>query len=130
VSAELLREAAAKLRETATKATSGPWTTSGADTVGQWSVYDAEWQVASARAYNHTRSIGGRRGPGYIDPDANAAWIALASPLLAEPLAVVLEALAATIDEEGACWTGVYGDDELISIAKFILGDNAAAGEG
>lgn len=62
-------------------ATPGPWTTPGPDTVGQWVIYDDEWTIAEARAYSHNDPMSNRpgaRGPGYIDPDANAAFIAAA----------------------------------------------------
>jgi hypothetical protein len=60
-------------------ATPGPWQTPGPDTIAEWTVYDDQWSVASATAYDHNNPLSnkpGARGPGYIDPNANAAFIA------------------------------------------------------
>ena len=71
-------------------ATPGPWSTSGPDTIAQWGIYDSEWLVASAKAYDHDNAMSdkpGARGPGYINPDANAELIANAPSDLAYLLA-------------------------------------------
>ncbi len=73
--------------EVAKAATAGPWSTSGPDTIAQWTIYDHQWSVASATAYDHDQPLSNRpgaTGPGYIDPDANAAHIALHDPADAE----------------------------------------------
>jgi hypothetical protein len=69
----------AAIRARLEAATPGPWNTSGPDTVAQWMIYDGRWCVASATAYDHNMPLSnkpGARGPGYIDPDANAEFIA------------------------------------------------------
>lgn len=70
-------------RAIAKAANDGPWSTPGPDTVGQWQIYDGEWEIAHASAYDHNRPLSNKpdaRGPGYIDPDANAAHIAHFNP--------------------------------------------------
>lgn len=84
--AEELRTAATKLRDTAKAATRGPWHT--AENVG-----------ADGNAYgkNHIGNWGGEYLDSVADAGdgaaatADAAWICLANPLLAEPLAAWLE---------------------------------------
>ena len=54
------------IRKRAESATAGPWTTSGPDTIGQWVIYDSEWAVAHAAAYDHNNVLSdrpGARGP-------------------------------------------------------------------
>jgi len=80
---EWLREQIAEDRSKAEVATPGPWNTSGPDTIAQWTIYDAEWSVASTTVYDHNKPMSnkpGARGPGYIDPDANAEHIARWDP--------------------------------------------------
>lgn len=69
--------------ELAHKATPGPWSTSGPDTIAQWEIYDHQWSVASATAYDHNDPLSnkpGATGPAYINADANAAFIAANDP--------------------------------------------------
>ncbi len=75
-----LRSTITERLETARAATPGPWTTPGPDSVAPWMVYDADWCVATASAYDHDNPLGRPRGPAYIDPDANAAHIATNDP--------------------------------------------------
>ena len=67
------------IEERVDRATPGPWHTPGPDAIAQWEIFDDEWTVASAKAYDHDDPLSNRpgaRGPGYIDPDANADFIA------------------------------------------------------
>jgi hypothetical protein len=68
-----------QIRDREAAATPGPWETPGPDTIGQWMISDGEWTVAEASAYSHNDPYSSKpdaRGPGYIDSDANAAFIA------------------------------------------------------
>jgi Family of unknown function (DUF6221) len=58
----------------------GPWLGTDAEDVGAWSVYDPEWRIAVAKVYDHDQPLGGKRGPGYIDPEAVTAHIARHNP--------------------------------------------------
>lgn len=77
--AETLRAAATKLRETASNTTPGPWQTKGVGDFG-WLVVDAD--PAGRFSVETEDNEHGR---------ADAAWIALMSPQVAEPLAAWLE---------------------------------------
>lgn len=102
----LLRAAAQKLRDTAAKVTPGPWFDNGNGHV-----------------------MYGEAGTGE-SPDAliaeswDAAWIALASPVLAEPLADQLEAIA-ELDETLGSGIGPVTARAVISalaVARAVLG--------
>ncbi|WP_329521225.1 hypothetical protein [Spirillospora sp. NBC_01491] len=80
--AEALRAAAKSLRETASKATPGPWTVSRIPGVGG-SVDDPTLSLSIAV---------GTRWTSYGD----GKWVALANPALAEPLAAWLGHVAET----------------------------------
>lgn len=88
--ADELRAAATKLRATARKATPGPWQMDGPM---WWSEQDCTHTItdqrfrASVAILPRVDEAGDRR-------DADAEWIALASPALAEPLAAWLEECA------------------------------------
>lgn len=75
--ADELRAAATLLRETASKATPGPWTAGGYGSAG--------WTVGDIRGDLYIETEDSEQGK------ADAAWIALASPALAEPIAAALE---------------------------------------
>lgn len=75
-----LRAALDETERIARAATAGPWDTTGPDTIAQWGIYDRDWRVAEVVAYDHDNALGQSRGPGYIDPDANAAHIAHFNP--------------------------------------------------
>lgn len=72
--------AAAKVRGAAASATDGPWTAGHVNNVG-WAVSDRTLSVCIAAEDGWTSR-------------ADLAWIALANPVLAEPLAAWLEAEA------------------------------------
>jgi hypothetical protein len=80
--AEELRAAATKLRETAAKATPGSWTARehSSDIFADSS--DFEWVAEALIPHEPAISRG------------NAAWIALMSPVIAEPIARVLDEAA------------------------------------
>ena len=80
--AATLRDAAKVLRDTASNATPGPWKTKGVGDFG-WLVVDAD--PAGRFSVETEDNEHGR---------ADAAWIALAHPGLAEPLAAWLEIAA------------------------------------
>lgn len=107
MSADLLRAAAARLRDTAAKATPGPWAASEHVEHGfRVATADEAGWVAWTGAYDD-------------EPDesrGDAAWIALASPLLAEPLAAWLD-------------QAVKGCDASILAAQQVWPDNPAARE-
>ncbi|KAB2384722.1 hypothetical protein [Actinomadura montaniterrae] len=120
--AEELRAAEAKVRETASKATPGPWVADGLEISGEVTDPDADmyarW-VAESLDDN--------------DPDHgcdNAAWIALASPALAEPLAGLLksagndlsgaEAAAAKLTHLGEGFDPVEFCDEPASVRRAL----------
>ncbi|TYB50253.1 hypothetical protein FXF51_56865 [Nonomuraea sp. PA05] len=95
-----LRPAAARLREAARKATPGPWTAEHPSWAG-------ENAVLSTALNGHAVAVCGEETKGADHPaSADAAWIALASPLLAEPLAALLEHFAAKYER----LTEVFGD--------------------
>lgn len=88
-----LRAAAAKLRETGKQATAGPWEVRGGNDVSS-NVVSLDGSVVI--------DGGGHQGAKKAVVfgaalHADAAWIVLVSPALAEPLAVVLEAEAELI---------------------------------
>jgi hypothetical protein len=108
--AEELRAAATKLRETASKATPGPWRVGGGTSIGvgiephsrgsfaydaivaeATSEEDRENDVETAFGWDRVVEVG--------TPAADAEWIALASPALAEPLADLLDSIAAEWDK-------------------------------
>jgi uncharacterized protein DUF6221 len=101
----LVAQAQADL-DAARAATPGPWTTPGPDSPGQWMIYDSQWCIASATAYDHDRPMSNApsaRGPGYIDADANAAHIATWNParVIAE-----CEAKLARLERHRPCQDG------------------------
>jgi len=82
---EELRVAATKLRETAARATPGPWAVSRIPGIGQ-TVDDPEGRLCVPV------------GTQWIST-ADGAWIALASPALAESIADLLDGVADVVDE-------------------------------
>ena len=89
--AELITEAKAL----ADRATPGPWAASSVESIGGGTIYDGEWSIATATIYNHDEPLSDRpdaRGPGYINTDANAVFIARARTLVPE-LVAALEAV-------------------------------------
>lgn len=89
--ADRLREAAAKVRETAGQATPGPWTFQAAAGSG--------WLVERQPPGDYAVAMAPRSNP---RRDYDAQWIALASPALAEHWAALLEAVADDLDLIGA----------------------------
>ena len=94
-----LHTAATKLRETASKATPGPWTDRSTDDTGAWPIMivggddspgDGRGEPVLIVHESVTEEIVGRE---------DAAWIALAGPQIAEPLAEQLEETASWWDQ-------------------------------
>lgn len=110
MSAELLRRAAAKLRETAAKATPGPWMTSRIAGIGS-ALHDSELHIHIPVGTTDVSA-------------ADGAWIALASPIIAEPLATYLENEATTADELTAIGLGPGEPYRLaLTLARAVLGE-------
>jgi len=85
--AEELRAAATKLRETAAKATPGPWHIREGNEVSSNVIARSEHMVIDGGGWTD-----GSKAVVYgAALNTDAAWIALASPALAEPLAALLE---------------------------------------
>jgi len=103
--AEELRAFAKLLRDTAAKATTGPWDVADGTTVGigiethSRGHYSYDLIVAEVTEQGERENDVWARGPRGESlkpgtPEADAAWIALASPALGEPLAVLIDDLA------------------------------------
>ncbi|MET8334412.1 hypothetical protein [Streptosporangium canum] len=97
---EQLRAAAARLRETAENATPGPWQVGNGEVIGlgieqtgrgSFS-YTAQLVQVLDDATRDEENYGGHD---LGSTEADAAWIALASPMLAEPLAALFDHYAA-----------------------------------
>lgn len=131
MSADLLRKAAAKLRDAAEHATDGPWYVVGPPWNDQTPYVvaghpDPDVGIFLADPEHPTMSRRGTEG-------ADAAWIALASPALAEPLAGWLEEealqwdLPPCDDPTGVCnrceWRPAVND--ALAVARAILGEVA-----
>jgi hypothetical protein len=122
---EILRAAAARLHTLAELATPGPWRTFGSDDPGQWMIYDDQWCVANATAYWHNDALSAKataHGPAYINPDANAEWIATMSPVIAVPLATWLMAVAIDFDTEQRTEPETSQQECALAFAQAILG--------
>ncbi|MFB4306915.1 hypothetical protein [Actinomadura sp. GTD37] len=104
--AEELRAAATLLRETASKATPGPWTTREVPDEPYAEVM-AGTEVAVAHAVSEHLA-----GPGAA---AEAEWIALMSPAVAEPLAASLEEAA-----QAAEFLSELADKSLINLTNAL----------
>jgi len=118
-SSDQLKRAAAKLREAAAKATPGPWEfvpdlygdrgaiTSTAVAVGGWDTLIID-------VPNDSESPA-------------AEWIALASPVIAEPIAVWLTRWADLIDRAPQWREGPFrcDQDHAIAVARAILGEDS-----
>jgi len=106
--AGLLRRAAARLRETAAEVTPGTWVVERTNR-SVWVMADRGLYVANT-------------GTSDIDESprvqADAEWIALASPAIAEPLAAWLES-------EQAVW-GEDATPPSLAIARAVLGETGA----
>lgn len=106
---EELRAAARLLRETASKATPGPWKTKGFGDFG-WLVVDAD--PAGRFSVETEDNEHGR---------ADAAWIALVSPAVADPLAAWLESVAHELSTAHPDWHP-YLTRHALPVARLILG--------
>ena len=105
--AEEMRAAAKLLRETGTVTTPGPWTTGHVPGVG--------WCVS-----NPTLSMCVAAEQGWLG-EGDAAWIALAHPGLAEPLAQWLENTSLTLGRPGHReWHGT--EKAALAAARIING--------
>ena len=140
MNAELLRRAGTKLRETAAKATPGPWEHTSTDDNGirpLWIIGAPEVPgdgMSSRDVLFFTEemamAISDITEPEGVVTHADLEWIALANPALAEPLAAWLESDAGLIDDMTAAG---FGDDILaarfapaLMVARVILGEVAA----
>lgn len=98
--ADEIRQAAAKVRETAKRATPGPWAASPV-----WSprssvtsaVYSLAEDAGTVASEVVASGLAKAKHGGITNPH-NALWIALMSPALAEPLAAWLEGCAGEAD--------------------------------
>ncbi|MEU6781457.1 hypothetical protein ABZ912_19815 [Nonomuraea angiospora] len=135
--ADELRTAAATLREAAKEATRGPWVKHG--TLGD--------RQNDGHAWTITRPYCDKGAPDGCEPDcianvlttgaegceednlreADAAWICLANPLLAEPLATALEHAAKEYEHFGtrSDWTDCPTAASLLPVARTINGGAA-----
>ena len=105
--AEILHQAAARLRELAAKATSGPWSAGHKRTVVA-KITGKSWGLIVARDVD----------------DVDRDWITTMSPAVAEPLAALLESYAQAIDGAIDCW-GAFDPISLgkeLALARAILG--------
>lgn len=113
MSADLLRRAAAMLRETAAPATPGPWVSldKGDRIIHSAEPFDYEYVVDEPMSNEH-----------------NAAWIALMHPGLAEPLAAWLDFAAEYWRPEALAMKYPIRHDlqhRTLEIARAILGEAA-----
>lgn len=117
--AEELRAAARLLRETASKATPGPWHDFSTDEDGAWPV-----MVIGAAGPADDRGQDVLIVHETVDEEIvateDAAWIALASPALAEPLAAVLDDHA----QDHSSYDCTWPEDECphVRLARVING--------
>lgn len=113
------------LRKLAETATPGPWQTLGPDSPGQWMVYDDHWCIATASWYDPEYDYATRQKPpdprAYIDADANAAYIAAASPDVILALLDEVERLRAALKSNASvahlAWTS---PDTVVEAFKMI----------
>jgi hypothetical protein len=115
--AEELRAAAAKLRKTAKNATPGRWTAEHQSWAG-------DNAVLSYATNGHAVAVCGEEVKGADHPaSADAAWIALAHPGLAEPLAAWLESAAKhagkVVDPANQA---IIADQDALAVARVING--------
>ena len=145
--ADLLRQAAETLRRAARNATPGPWRWGDPDVGGgALEQYRSTLEHLTAPtpfpAIRRTQAVSEPVLPGLRDPlevfedalqpthprvPANARWITLVSPLIAEPLATLLHSLAQHL--EVTIQAGGSADDEpyrsAVAVAKIIVGAQA-----
>lgn len=131
-SADELRAAARRLRETAAGATRGRWADASTDPDGMSPVWIAAWtdslswpdeSVIEIRRDELTAlvAVGEVDGPDEVISPGDRAWIVLAQPSIAEPLAAWLEELAEHWDAvriAGAC----KPSDRALAVARAITG--------
>lgn len=114
---DTLRAAAEKIREIATAATPGPWTAHTEDVNTYPDGGTDYWYEGDVTPYVVTGSEWS------VCDKTNANWIAVMSPLVAAPIADILDAHANQFDHDGY-------DDALeewapLALAHLILGDAA-----
>ncbi|MGH4008314.1 MAG: hypothetical protein ACRDTH_09220 [Pseudonocardiaceae bacterium] len=144
---DLLRQAAETLRQAARYAKPGPWQGGDPDLIGGALEQDRSTLEHLAAptplpAIRRTQAVGEPAFPGLRDSlevfedalqpthprvPANARWIELVSPLIAEPLATLLHSLAQRLEE--TIQTGGSADDEpyrsAVAVAKVVVGATA-----
>lgn len=116
MSVDLLRRAAAKIRDAASTADPGPWASDGLDPNGNYYVHDVPDATPA-----------GYFGVNVIAENAhedNANHIALWSPDVAELVADVLDETAEAIDFHGVADIDVAFGSEL-ALARRILGESS-----
>jgi len=110
--AEILRSAAALLRERAGKATQGPWRVSFA--YGRLPVVDSPDRVVAEPQQGANRAR------------ADAGWIALLDPLAGDALADLLESFASCeCDEDSDHWPQKRA---ALNLSRLLLGETETEG--
>lgn len=95
-----------RIEALADAATPGPWFNNGPDTPGEFVVYDGEWSIAEVSTYGPEASrLTAFKNPSYIDPNANAAFIAGTGPDVVKELVRQLREARAGIAE---AWEAGY----------------------
>ena len=137
IGAQTLQRAAEKLREAAAKATPGPWENFSTDEDGirpLWVNGPAEDpdDVHTVREVVYftdemAEAIADIAEPSGIVAQADLDWMALASPVIAEPLAVWLESVAVFWPEHQvvtATAAAVRERSHALLIARAVLGES------
>jgi hypothetical protein len=128
MSADQLKRAATKLRESARFAAKGPWTCSpvwSPDSHATSAVYSNAYPTGTVESEVVGSARKGRRNGGIRNPH-NAVWIALMQPALAEPLAAWLDQAATAYDNLVATNCGPAAEliySEAMGVARTILGE-------
>lgn len=103
--AEEFRDAARIVREYAGKAGRGPWSVPG--------IGDFGWSVTGPGSWAEPGTFTGVETADSEQGKADAEWIALANPEIAEPLAVVFDSAAVDAEQIGY-------DFRLLALARLI----------
>jgi hypothetical protein len=126
MSSDILRRAAAKLRETAAPTTPAPWADYSTADDGAWprllvgAVRDGDDPQSAPDVIKVHESV-----PEDVVSREDLAWIALTSPAIAEPLAAWLEMEAWRWDAVRIAGATRPGPDAL-AVARALLGETPA----